>query len=100
MWLGVAALQTHAALITAELLIALLALGTALVGGRLTRYPVWLLSLLLSAEWFVSLGYSIKIGYFSHLPAAALIRALLPGLLCLTLVSYACWVAWRCYRRA
>jgi hypothetical protein len=77
---------------------ATLSLG-ALLGVALDRrWSAWLtviVACLPVSEWLLSVILSLRMGYFSHLRAAALLAALTPGLGITTLAGCSCVIAWR-----
>jgi hypothetical protein len=80
-------------------LVAAVAAVSAALMRPWSRYPVYLLSIALTAFWIVSIRTSYARGYFRTYPLAHVLASLLPETLLVLLLGYCSYAVYRQFQR-
>jgi len=80
-------------------LFALVAAAGVIKSQRWPSFVVYVIALIISAEWLWYMWVIYHAGYFSTIPLGQIAISLAPGVAVIAVAGYSCYVAWRYVRR-
>ena len=76
-------------------LFALLAAAGVIRSQRWSTFVVYIIALVISAEWLWYIWVIYHAGYFLTIPFGQIVISLVPGVAVVVMAGYCCYVAWR-----
>jgi hypothetical protein len=76
-------------------LAAIVAAAGVIKSRRWSTWLVYLVALVISAEWLWYIWLICRLGYFAHIAFREVVVSVAPGLGVVAIAGYCCFVAWR-----